>query len=96
MICQEPIEARQTVVFQADGQLTHVTCLASTRKPLTRLVPERVPDPICATCSKPISSSQSILKGEAGLLHVDCFLDRRAIAGGSDLPAWSRPAMTWT
>ena len=77
-ICLKPVEARQTVVFQADGQLAHVTCLASTRKPLTRLMPDRAPDPACAACSKPISLSQSIIKGEAGFLHVDCFLDRRA------------------
>jgi hypothetical protein len=81
-LCQEPIEARQTVVFQTDGQLAHVTCLASTRKPLARLVPEPPPDPICAACATPIGPVQSIIKHGADVLHVDCFLEhRRQVAG---------------
>jgi hypothetical protein len=74
-LCQQPIEARQTVVFQADGQLAHVTCLASTEAPLTRLVPKPTPDPISAACSKPIGPAQSIRTAEP---------DRRVAA---DLPA---------
>jgi hypothetical protein len=81
-LCQEPIEARQTVVFQADGQLAHVTCLASSRKPLARLVPEPPLDPICAACSKRIGPAQSIIKSEADLLHVDCFLEQRGQIAG--------------
>jgi hypothetical protein len=81
-LCGRPVEARQTVVFQTDGQLAHVTCLASTRKPLARLVPEPPPDPICAACSKPIGPSQSVIKSEADLLHVDCFLEQRSQIAG--------------
>jgi hypothetical protein len=76
-LCDKPIAAKQTVVFQADGQLAHVTCLASTRKPPGRLVPEPPPDPICAACSKPIGSVQNVIKRGADLLNVDCFLEER-------------------
>jgi hypothetical protein len=81
-LCQQPVEARQTVVFQADGQLAHVTCLASSPKPLARLVPEPPPDPICAACSKPIGPSQSGIKSEADLLHVNCFPEQRGQLAG--------------
>jgi hypothetical protein len=81
-LCEQPVEARQTVVFQADGSLVHVTCLASTPNPLARLVPEPLPDPICAACSKPIGPVQSVIKSEADLLHVDCFLEQRSQIAG--------------
>jgi len=81
-LCQQPIQARQTVVFQADGSLAHVTCLAASPKPLAHLVPEPPPDPICAACSKPIGPGQSIIKSGADLLHVDCFLDQRGKIAG--------------
>jgi hypothetical protein len=91
-LCQQPVEARQTVVFQADRQLAHVTCLASTEALLTRLVPKPTPDPICAACSKPIAPVHSIIKCGIDLLHVVCFLERRDISDRADLPARERRA----
>jgi hypothetical protein len=74
-LCQQLIESRQIVVFQADGQLAHVTCLASSQAPLRQLIPERIPDPICAACSKPIQPAHSIIKSGNDRLHVGCFLE---------------------
>jgi hypothetical protein len=83
-LCHHPIEAQQTVVFQVDGQVAHVTCLAADPKPLARLVPEPAPDPICPACSKPIRPVQSLVKSGTDRLHVDCFLEqRRQIGGGA-------------
>jgi hypothetical protein len=92
VLCQHHIEARQTVVFQPDGQLVHVTCLASTEAPLTRLVPKPIPDPICAACSEPIAPIHSIIKCGTDLLHVGCFLERRDVSDGADPPARERRA----
>jgi hypothetical protein len=81
-VCHQLIEPRQTVVFQAYGQLAHVTCLASTPKPLARLVPGPTPDPICEACSKPIRPVESIITSGADRLHVDCFLEQRGQIAG--------------
>jgi hypothetical protein len=82
-LCRRPVEARQNVLFQADGGVVHVACVVSTWTKPTRAVPEPTPDPICPICTKAIRPTQSKVKDGASLLHVDCFLRRRRpIAGG--------------
>jgi hypothetical protein len=39
-----------------------------------------MPDPICVICSRPIRPTQSIVKSDGGLVHVDCFLDHPSVA----------------
>jgi hypothetical protein len=88
-LCRKAIAAGQNVVIQTDGQVAHVTCLAATWKPLSRLIPEPKPDPTCEACSQPIRPTQSIIKNGNAVLHVDCYLaKRRPIVGGAPLPAW--------
>src|SRR5262249_14269320 len=89
-LCQRPIQTRERAIFRADGHVAHVACLASTRKPLARLVSEPTPDPICPACTKPIGPTDSVVKDGADLLHIVCFIQyRRPLAGSAPLPAWT-------
>jgi hypothetical protein len=82
-VCERPIEARQSIVLQPDGRLVHAICLAESPKPLEPLIPKAMPDPICVICSSPIRPTQSIVKSDGGLVHVDCFLDHPSVPGAA-------------
>jgi hypothetical protein len=87
-VCQQPIHARQSVVFRRDGHVEHVACTEATRKPLARLVSETAADPICPGCSEPIRATDSVAKDGGRIVHMQCLI-RRPIAGGQALPAWT-------
>jgi hypothetical protein len=89
-LCRQPIAARQNLLFRADGQVEHVRCPVTARKPLARRAPTAVAELICLACGKPIEPPQSLVREGDTLLHASCFVDRaRPIAGGGTLPAWT-------
>jgi hypothetical protein len=88
-LCQQPIAARQNLLFRVDGQVEHVRCPMPARKPLARRAPTPAADLICLACGQPIEPPQSIVREGGALLHAGCFVNRpRPIAGGGTLPAW--------
>jgi hypothetical protein len=88
-LCQQPIAARQNLLFRVDGQVEHVRCPMPARKPLARRAPAPGAELICLACGKPIEPPQSIVREGGALLHAGCFVDRpRPITGGGMLPAW--------
>jgi hypothetical protein len=84
LVCKQPVEARQNVLFQVDGGVVHVTCFEAGQA-AARVDPGATADPTCRGCSKPIRHAQSIVKIGAGLFHADCLPGQRLpIAGEAD------------
>lgn len=87
VLCRQPVEARQTVMFRRDGQVEHVKCPPLARGPHAPLVPEPMPDPICRWCAEPIRPADSVAKDGTDMVHIRC-LSRRPLAGGLPLAPW--------
>jgi hypothetical protein len=79
VLCDQPIELKQSLIVGHDGRVEHVNC----PRPAAVMA-----EPICPACSSRIAFTEEVVRDGADVLHARCAV-KRPIAGGSSATPWA-------